>query len=95
MSERIDLGNGHVAEWEEHNGDPRAGLYHYHPCGDRAGACAGWITIADGAWEREFAVGEIPTWTIEALEPLTLSPSLLCRSCGSHGFIQSGKWVKA
>lgn len=28
-------------------------------------------------------------------EPLTLSPSLLCKTCGDHGFIRGGKWVAA
>lgn len=27
-------------------------------------------------------------------DPLTISPSLLCR-CGDHGFIRDGKWVAA
>lgn len=27
-------------------------------------------------------------------DPLTISPSLLCR-CGDHGFIENGKWRKA
>lgn len=35
------------------------------------------------------------TWTIEQESPLTLSPSILCRICGSHGFIQEGEWVEA
>ena len=33
-------------------------------------------------------------WTVESWEPLTLSPSLLCK-CGDHGFIRAGAWVKA
>lgn len=48
-----------------------------------------------------------PIWTVENLEPLTLSPSLLCThplrffredlggECGDHGFIRDGKWVSA
>jgi len=34
-------------------------------------------------------------WTVEKLDPLTLSPSLLCRRCGHHGFIRDGRWVPA
>lgn len=49
-------------------------------------------------------------WTVESWEPLTLSPSLLCKAplfdpdthkpipnteCGDHGFIREGKWVRA
>lgn len=35
-----------------------------------------------------------PMWQVESWDLLTLSPSLLC-SCGDHGFIQGGKWVRA
>lgn len=34
-------------------------------------------------------------WQVEAWEPMTLSPSLLCNTCGRHGFIRQGKWVEA
>ncbi len=34
-------------------------------------------------------------WKLESENPLTLSPSLLCRTCGHHGFIREGKWVPA
>lgn len=34
-------------------------------------------------------------WQVNQWEPLTLSPSLLCRTCGDHGFIRDGKWVPA
>lgn len=30
-------------------------------------------------------------WQVASLEPLTLSPSLLC-PCGVHGFIRAGRW---
>lgn len=33
-------------------------------------------------------------WTMEAKEPLTLSPSFLCH-CGHHGFIRNGTWIGA
>lgn len=28
-------------------------------------------------------------------EPLTLSPSLACGACSSHGFIRDGRWINA
>lgn len=28
-------------------------------------------------------------------DPLHVEPSILCRSCGDHGFIREGKWVSA
>ncbi len=34
-------------------------------------------------------------WQCVSEKPLTLAPSLLCRSCGHHGFIKDGAWVPA
>ena len=34
-------------------------------------------------------------WQVESWEPLTLSPSILCRETGDHGFIRGGQWVPA
>jgi hypothetical protein len=36
-----------------------------------------------------------PMWTVVSREPLHLEPSLLCTSCGHHGFIRNGVWVNA
>ena len=33
--------------------------------------------------------------SITELEPLTVTPSILCGECGLHGFITNGKWVGA
>lgn len=34
-------------------------------------------------------------WKVEQEEPLTISPSVLCKPCGCHGFIQEGRWKSA
>jgi hypothetical protein len=34
-------------------------------------------------------------WDVLSEHPLTLSPSILRKACGLHGFIQNGKWVSA
>ena len=39
--------------------------------------------------------GEGRDWKLDQLEPLTISPSLLCMTCNHHGFIRAGKWVPA
>ena len=36
-----------------------------------------------------------PEWDIIQDDPLTLSPSILCRTCGSHGYIEGGRWRSA
>lgn len=33
-------------------------------------------------------------WTLVSKDPLTLTPSVAC-SCGDHGFVTDGKWVRA
>jgi hypothetical protein len=33
-------------------------------------------------------------WQVQSLDPLTVSPSVLCY-CGDHGFIREGRWVPA
>lgn len=41
-------------------------------------------------------------WQVHSLDPLDLSPSILCKApdeqgivCGDHGFIKQGRWVVA
>ena len=63
---------------------------------DRHAGCArgidGWIPFANA----EEPLGPDPHgWTVENWDPehLTLSPSLLCMTCGDHGYIRDGAWV--
>jgi hypothetical protein len=34
-------------------------------------------------------------WTVQSINPLTVTPSILCTGCHTHGFITDGKWVTA
>lgn len=34
-------------------------------------------------------------WALVKTEPLTISPSILCGSCGTHGYIRDGRWLAA
>lgn len=103
----IDLGYRHYLQWvgwnpdrdlnPQHAGIPdveRYGaiLYHFKPDGSE---CAGVVTFR-GEVQQKIGPGH-PSWTVESSEPLTLSPSVLCKAegCGDHGFIRSGKWVPA
>jgi hypothetical protein len=37
-----------------------------------------------------------PGWhSIIGVDPLTISPSILCPDCGLHGFIRDGTWTTA
>ncbi|TCO57128.1 DUF6527 family protein [Actinocrispum wychmicini] len=64
-----------------------------HPRADgQPGMCASAATLATAP---AVLTGNGPTWQVESWEPLTLSPSLFCRTCGDHGFIREGRWVPA
>lgn len=40
-----------------------------------------------------------PCWVVNSLDPLDISPSVLCSpdkgGCGSHGWIRQGRWEEA
>jgi hypothetical protein len=57
--------------------------------------CAGAITFDGEVQQRVHP--QAPKWVVESWDPLTVSPSLLCRAegCTDHGFIRDGRWVPA
>jgi hypothetical protein len=40
-----------------------------------------WLPIKDTGWQ------------VQQIEPLTVTPSILCGRCQTHGFITNGQWV--
>lgn len=71
----------------------RCGAIVSHPNLKTGGRCWAGITFASDVARRVFK--EHSMWQVISENPLTLSPSLLCRVCGDHGFIREGKWIKA
>jgi hypothetical protein len=68
------------------------GLIEYHRTPD-GHECAGSVLFdLDGVRN---AFPDRPVWTVKSLEPLTLTPSILCRRCGHHGWITEGRWLPA
>lgn len=58
------------------------GVAYRHPCRD--GQFEAWVHVdGPGAWDLVQA------------DPLTVTPSFLCRICGHHGFITEGRWAPA
>lgn len=103
----IDLGHQHFLQWvgwspdrelnPQYDGIPDvekygAILYHFKQDGSE---CMGSIHFT-GDVQRKIEPAH-PSWTVDSWEPLTISPSVLCRAegCGDHGFIREGKWVPA
>jgi hypothetical protein len=94
----IDLGSGHWFRWttlHENKATPYslpdepniAGLIERH-VGVDGKVCEGYVPFADTGQDGR------PCWTVESLNPLTLSPSLQCTVCPSHGWIREGRWVE-
>lgn len=87
----LDIGSGHAISFSHYQGEV-AGIQDWHVKPDGAW-CVGWVAFRGSAWERGFQ--NLTAWDVVQREPLTLTPSLLCRTCGDHGFIRDGKWVRA
>lgn len=99
-----DLGDGHSFTWLQDGAGRTIGLIEHHPKGPDARPealhCGGYV-----AWIPEEAQqGVHPAWTARhqllAGGPgdeasLTIAPSLACRHCPSHGWIQGGRWRPA
>ena len=102
----LDLGDGHqlaFTRWvPDRDLNPqyadlpdveRIGAIVSHKRADgKDGECWSGIMFESEVARRAFQ--EKSMWRVESWEPLTLSPSLLCRECGDHGFIREGRWVR-
>ncbi len=91
----LDLGEGVLARWNIEDGE-KIGILYNHPADTPTGRCESGITF-DLPKVREiwpdYPVDRM--WQLESLDPLTVSPSLLCTGCQHHGFIRTGRWVPA
>lgn len=91
----LDIGHGvRIRLFTADDIDGSAGLIESHPT-PAGGRCSGAIHFARTTTSGAQAWPEDVTWKVEQEDPLTLSPSLLCRVCGHHGWIRSGRWVPA
>lgn len=83
-----DIGSGVTIHFTVHGG-VAVGLIEEHD--SPTGRCSGYVRfrIPQNATEGR------PSWVVEKEDPLTLSPSVLCTTCGHHGYIREGKWVPA
>ena len=91
----IDLGdNNHKLEAVFYK-DELTGVNVLHNKPDGTPCVGGWCPFTDSTWHKQMDNSPIETWELIKQTPMTLSPSVLCRVCGDHGFIQEGKWVIA
>lgn len=102
----LDLGDSHTLRYHgwypdrdlnpQHADMPdmeRIGATVAHKRADNGKDCLSAITFDSEVARRVFPANTI--WQVQSWQPLTISPSLLCRLCGDHGFIREGKWVRA
>ncbi len=90
QEDRIDLGSG---VWMEHvlqSGGDLYGIMIGHMDEDGS-ECWGMVPFDTPANQETTGA----RWTVEQEDPLTLSPSILRRECGLHGYIRDGRWVEA
>jgi hypothetical protein len=85
---------GHGVSWSplvDRDGDLVA-LLERHDCAPESRG-VGSLPLRTEAGMRAFPDG--PHWTLETQEPITITPSVRCRTCGKHGWIKGGEWVPA
>jgi len=107
----LDLGDGHWLQyvgWSPNrdipsNAERFAGIADIERCGaliyhltdkTESGMCSGFVHFETPEIARVFP-NPHARWQVQSWEPLTLSPSVLCGTCGDHGFVRDGRWVKA
>lgn len=95
--EHIDLGFEHRASWIVNKAGERIGVLVDHPSKVDGTPCGGGIQWRGTEWQEANPDKDVSKgrWELHSLEPLDISPSLLCVTCGDHGFIRAGKWVPA
>lgn len=89
---RIDLGHGHIAKPTQNMAGEHLGYVIDHPnAADPSKQCGGAVYLEG----KSGPYGGRAEWKLESLDPLTLSPSVLCSVCGDHGFVRGGSWLPA
>jgi hypothetical protein len=88
----IDLGGGvEITPITDEATGERVGVMERHVCADeRLSRC---YVPFEGASPDLFPGPS--RWGVVQDEPLTLSGSVLCRTCGKHGWIREGRWTEA
>lgn len=65
-----------------------------HPRPDGTGTCRSGVTF-DGEAQRRIIDDGRALWQVQVWEPLTLTPSVRCGTCGDHGNVTGGRWIPA
>ena len=87
----VDIGHMHFILIAQYEGED-AGFSYYHLTAKRTW-CKGWVDFTGSKWSLLFGLQH--GWRVLNRDPLTIEPSLLCRTCADHGYIRQGRWVVA
>lgn len=84
---RLDLGHDHFFEAVVGNDGKLAGWLHTHPDArsHEGMLCQSFCAVRP--------LNDTPVHQVLCAEPLTLTPSLKCRTCGAHGEVVNGHWM--
>lgn len=91
VTDAVDIGHGVQLSRQVDDQGRDIGRLVWHDCRHNYGpAGITWDTVP-GRQDDPGRVG----WTVQSWEPLTVTPSVLCLTCGLHGWIRGGRWVPA
>ena len=83
---KLELGYGHTFEVVLGSDDRLVGWLHTHPDARNpsAATCQSFCAVRE--------LNGTPVHQVLCADPLTLTPSLKCRTCGAHGNVVNAKW---
>jgi hypothetical protein len=87
----------HAEQWlsaDEQSDRVWVGIDEWHRKADGrwcVGYCLFAVPEAD-LWAQAYVGGHATRWQVVSFEPLTITPSIACKVCPSHGFITNGRW---
>ena len=67
-------------------------VWWFHDCMTYLGPGDG-TTLTPHRAKTYLPVNKDTGWHVTQVEPLTVTPSILCGRCQTHGFITNGAWV--
>lgn len=71
------------------------GILEWHECPAMQNVNASGLSAGGVNFENAPNSVKGPRWHLVSGDPLTIEPSILCRTCGLHGWIRQGRWVPA
>jgi hypothetical protein len=71
------------------------GILEWHECEPAQNNTDAGVSAGGVNFENAPAHVKGPRWQLRQKDPLTITPSIHCQTCGLHGFITDGRWVPA